>query len=140
MRTAMEYSSSLYSRLLHPRPALTNCKSCRTWHWELPQYAHTSHTRAPTAPTPHNANRKRNIHHITSPTQTHTILQHSKAKKLFNNGRYTTNIPTVTTTDIKTNVRHIHTSIVARHLATRVNNKILRTPSSHLSSSEENSK
>ena len=53
------------------------------------------------------------------------------------NGRYTTNIPTdthtVTTTDIKTNMRHIHTSIVSRHLATRGNNKILRTPPPHTS-------
>ena len=45
--------------------------------------------------------------------------------------------PTVTTTDIKTNMRHIHTSIVSRHLATRGNNKILRTPPPHISSSEE---
>ena len=55
--------------------------------------------------------------------------------------RYTPNIPTdphtVTTTDIKTNMRHIHTSIVSRHLATRGNNKILRTPPPHTSSSEE---
>ena len=62
-------------------------------------------------------------------------------KTIFNNGRYTTNIPTdphtVTTTDIKTNMRHIHTSIVSRHLATRGNNKILRTPPPHTSSSEE---
>ena len=68
---------------------------------------------------------------------------HSKAQKptIFNNGCYTTNIPTdphtVTTTDIKTNMRHIHTSIVSRHLATRGNNKILRTPPQHISSSEE---
>ena len=39
-----------------------------------------------------------------------------KAKyTIFNNARYTTNIPTephtVTTKDIKTNMRHIHTSI-----------------------------
>ena len=80
---------------------------------------------------------------ITSTTQTHNILQHSKAKKntILNNGRYTTNIPTyphtVTTTDIQTNMRHIHTSIVSRHLATRCNNKILRTPPPHISSSEE---
>ena len=33
----------------------------------------------------------------------------------------------VTTTDIKTNMRHIHTSIVSRHLATTGNNKILCT-------------
>ena len=34
-------------------------------------------------------------------------------------------------------MRHIHTSIVSRHLATRVNNKILCTPPPHTSSSEE---
>ena len=44
---------------------------------------------------------------------------------------------TVTTTGIKTNMRHIHTSIVSRHLATGGNNKILRTPPPHISSSEE---
>ena len=32
---------------------------------------------------------------------------------------------------------HIHISIVSRHLATRGNNKILRTPPPHTSSSEE---
>ena len=67
-------------------------------------------------------------------TQTYNILQLSKAKKtIFNNGRYTTHIPTdphtVTTTDIKTNMRHIHTSIVSRHLSTRGNKKILRNTS-----------
>ena len=70
------------------------------------------------------------------------MLQHSKAKNtIFNNGRHTTNIPTdphtVTTTDKKINMRHIHTSIVSRHLATRGNNKILRTPPPRISSSEE---
>ena len=34
-------------------------------------------------------------------------------------------------------MRHIHTSIVSRHLATRGTNKILRTPPPHTSSSEE---
>ena len=34
-------------------------------------------------------------------------------------------------------MRHIHTSIVSMHLATRGNNKILRTPQPHISSSEE---
>ena len=34
-------------------------------------------------------------------------------------------------------MRHIHTSIVSRHLATRGNNKILRTPPPQTSSSEE---
>ena len=34
-------------------------------------------------------------------------------------------------------MRHIHTSIVSRLLATRGNNKMLHTPSPHISSSEE---
>ena len=42
-----------------------------------------------------------------------------------------------TTTDIKTNMRHIKASIVSRQLATRGNNKIMRTPPLHISSSEE---
>ena len=103
----------------------------------MTKHSHSPYTSTYSS-TPHNTNRKHNIHHI---PYTNT-LQHSKAKKntIFNNGRYTTNIPTdphtVTTTDIKTNMRHIHTSIVSRHLATRGNNKILRTPPPHTSSSE----
>ena len=81
----------------------------------------TSHTRAPTAP------------RVTIQTKT----QHPSHPL----HKHTTNIPpdphTVTKTDIKTNMRHIHTSIVCRHLATRGNNKILRTPPPHISSSEE---
>ena len=34
-------------------------------------------------------------------------------------------------------MRHIHTYIVSRHLVIRCNNKILRTPPPHISSSEE---
>ena len=91
--------------------------------------------------TPHNTNRKHNIHHIPNPNTQHTST-HSKAKhNIFNNGRYTANIPTdphmVTTTDIKINMRHIHTSIVSKHLATRGNGETLRTQPSHISSSEE---
>ena len=88
--------------------------------------------------TPHNTNRKS----IISTTQTHNILQHSKAKKhYFNNVRYTPHIPTdphiVSTTDIKINMRHIHTSIVSRYLATRGNKKIMCRPPPPISSSEE---
>ena len=64
-----------------------------------------------------------------------------KNPTIFNNGRYTRNIHTdshtVTTRDIKTNKPHIHASIVSGHLATRGNNKILRTPPPHISSSED---
>ena len=35
-----------YGRFLHPRPALTNCKSCRIQHCELPQDAYKTQTYA----------------------------------------------------------------------------------------------
>ena len=94
-----------------------------------------------TVHTRHNTNKKHNIHH-----KSHTNIQHTSTLQgykntIFNNGRYTTNIPTdphtITTTDIKTNMRHTHTSIVSMHLATRGNNKIMRTPPSHIISSKE---
>ena len=118
--------------MMHTRHTLT------TSAW---RNTHTPHTRAHTAP--HLRIQTENTTFITSPTQTHNILQHSKAINniIFNNGRYTTNIPTdphtVIKTAIKTNMRHIHTSIVSRHLATRCNNKILRTHPPHIGSSEE---
>ena len=97
----------------------------------MTKHSHTPYTSTYSS-TPHNTNRKHNIHHIP-----YTNTQHTSTLQ----GRYTTNISTdphtVTTTDIKTNMRHIHTSIVSRHLATRGNNKILRTPPPHTSSSEE---
>ena len=91
--------------------------------------------------TRHNTNK--NTTCIIPLIQTYSIRQHSKAQKptIFNNVRCTTNIPTyphtITTTDIKTNLHHIHTSIVSRHLATSGNNKILRTSPPHIISSEE---
>ena len=61
-------------------------------------------------------------------------------KPTTNNSRYTTNIPTdsctVTTADIKANMRGIHTSIASQHLAAR--DKILRTHSPQVSNTEEN--
>ena len=59
----------------------------------------------------------------------------------FNNSRYTTNIPTdpctVTTADIKANMRDIHTTIVSQHLAARDNNKILHTQCHTLTASQQ---
>ena len=92
----------------------------------------------------HASQYKQKTQHPSHPLHKHTTYFNTprlKKPTIFNNGRYTTNIPTdphtVTTTDTKTNMRHIHTSIVSRHLATRGNNKILRTPPPHISSSEE---
>ena len=83
---------------------------------------HTSHTRAPTAPRV--TIQTENTTSITPLTQTYFNTTRLK-KTIFNNGRYTTNM------------RHIHTSIVSRHLATRDNDEILRTPLPHIISSEE---
>ena len=61
---------------------------------------------------------------------THNTPQRLMKPTTFNNPQYTTNIPTdqctVTTADIKANMRDIHTSIVSQHLAAKDNNKILR--------------
>ena len=88
--------------------------------------------------TSHKTNRKHNIHYTNTH---HASTLRGKKNTIFKNGRYTTNIPTdphtVTTTVIKSNMLHIHTSIVSMHLATIGNNKILRTPPPHIISSEE---
>ena len=66
---------------------------------------------------------KQKTQHPSHPLHKHTTyfnIPRQKKHTIFNNGRYTTNISTdphtVTTTEIKTNMRHIHTSIVSRHL------------------------
>ena len=84
---------------------------------------------------------KHNIHHIPCTNIQHTsAFQGSKTHNLKERSLHNklhTDLHTVTTTDIKTNIRHIHTSIVSIHLITRYNNKILRTPPPHISSSED---
>ena len=73
---------------------------------------------------------------------THNNSQRLMKPTTFNNSRYTTNIPTdpctVTTADIKANMRDIHTTIVSQHLAARDNNKILHTHPPQVSSTEDN--
>ena len=143
-----------YGRLLHPRPALTNCKSCRIHNWELPQDAHRTQTYTicinETFILPihehlqlHASQNKQKTQHPSHPL--HKLPTYFNTPRLkatiFNNGSYTTNIPTypqtITTTYIKTNMRQVHTSIVSSDLATRGNNKILCTPPPHIMSSEE---
>ena len=98
------------------------------------------HSRAPTAP---RVTIQTKTQHPSHPLHKHTTYFNTVRLKntIFNNGRYTTNIPTdphtITTTDIKTNKRHLHTSIVSRYLVTRGKNKILRTPSPNNSYPEE---
>ena len=85
-------------------------------HDESPHFPYTSTYSS----TPHNTNRKHNIHHIRYTNTQHTsTLQGYLKNTIFNNGRYITNIPTDphAVTDNKTNMPHIHTSIVSRHLS-----------------------
>ena len=86
----------------------------------------------------HASQYKHKTQHLSHPLHKHTTYLKNT---IFNNGRYTRNIPTdphtITTTVIKTNMRHIHTSIVSRHLAMRGYYKIQRTPPAHIRSSEE---
>ena len=150
VRPAMEYASSIWSPLASStsinklqvlqNAALRTATGC-TQDTNIQHMHDTSHTLAPTA---RRVTIQTKTQHPSHPFHKHTTYFNTPRLKkctIFNNGRSTTNIPTdphtITTTDIKTNMRHIHTSIVSRHLAIRSNNKILRTPPPHISSSEE---
>ena len=142
MRPALEYASSIWSPLasstsiiklqVMQNAALRTATGCT-------QDTHIQHLHDETLILPIHVH-LHNIHHTPYTNIQHTsTLQGSNT--IFNNGRYTTNIPTdphtITTTDRTINMCHVHTSIISRHLATRGNNKILRTPPPHISSSEE---
>ena len=123
MRPALEYASSIWS----PLASSTSINKL--------QVMQNAALRTATRCTQHT-----NIQHMHDETLTLPIHEHLQLhasqykhttyfntprlkKHIFNNGCYTTNIPTdphtVTNTDIKTNMCHIHTSIVTMHLATR---------------------
>ena len=90
---------------------------------------------------PHNK-KEQKTQHPSHPLHNHTTYLNTPRvnKTLFSTTAVTQQIfpqNTVTTTVIKTNMCHMHASIVHRHLVTRGNNKILRTPPLHISSSEE---
>ena len=139
MILVLEYASSIWSPFFILDQTQQNCKSWRMQHWELPQCAHAQdaniqHQHDETLILPIHEHLQ--LHRVTIQTEnprsipplTQTYSIHSNAKKtIFNNSRYTTNIftnpYTITTTDIKTNMCHIHTTIVSRHLATRGNKK-----------------
>ena len=138
MRPALEYASSIWSPLassasinklqVMPNAALRTATGCT-------QDTHIQHLHDETLTLPiqehlqlHVSQYKQKTQHPSHPLHKHTTYFNTPRLKntIFSNGRYTTNIPTdphtVTTTEIKTNMRHMHTSIVSRHLATRRNN------------------
>ena len=153
VRQALEYTSSIWSPLafstsinklkIMQNAALRTATGCT-------QNTNIQHLHDETLILPiheplqlHASHYKKKTQHPSHPLHKHTTYFNNPRLKytIFNKGRYTTNIPTdphtITTPDIKTNMRYIHTYIVSRHLATRGNNKILRTPPPHISSSEE---
>ena len=153
IRPALEYTSSMWSPLaswtsinklqVMQNAALRTATGCT-------QDTNIQHQHDETLTLPihehlqlHASQYKQKTQHPSHPLHKHRIYFNTPRLKntILNNDRYITNIPTdphtVTTTDIKTNMRHIYTSIVSRHQATRGNNKILRTPPPHISSSEE---
>ena len=92
--------------------------------------------------TPHNTNRK----HPSHPLHKHTTyvntprLKNRYFQQRTLHNKLSHRPPHSHYNRQKTNMRHVHTYMVSMHLATRGNNKLLRTPPpppTHISSSEE---
>ena len=152
MRPALEYASSVWSPIASST-SINKLQVMQKQHWELPkgctQVTNIQHLHDETLILPihehlqfHASQHKQKTQHPSHPLHKLTTYINTPDKNSLSlTTAATQNISTyphtITTTDIKTNVRHIHTSIVFMHLDTRGNNKILRTPPPHTSSSEE---
>ena len=155
MRPTLEYASSIWSPMTSPtsinklqvmqNAALRACTGCT--HDTNIQHLHDETNILPIQKhlQLHASQVRQKAQYPSHPLYrytTHNTSQRLKKPTTFNNSRYTTNIPTdpctVTTADIKANMRDIHTTIVSQHLAARDNNKILRTHPPQVSSTEEN--
>ena len=142
MRPALEYASFIWSPLassasINKLQAMQNAHKTQTYNICMTKHSYFPYTNTCSI-TRHNTDRKHSIHH----TPCTDILQHYKAKKTLSlttsATQQTSHIPPRNPYNRhKTNMRHIHISIVSRHLATSGNNKILRTPPPHIISSEE---
>ena len=146
IRPALEYASSILSHLasstsINKLQVMLNAALRTVTGWTQDaniQQLKTKHSYFPYtgtySSTPHNTHRKHNIHHM--PYTNIQLTPMPKTSSLTTAATQQTfpQTPTVTTTDIKTNMRYIHTYIV---IATRCNNKILLTPPTQISSSEE---
>ena len=135
MRPALEYASSVWSSIASSTSINklqvmqdTNIQHLHDETLTLPIHKHLQL---------YASQYKQKTQHPSHPLHKHTAYFNTPRLKntIFNNGRYTTNIPTdhhtVTATDTKSNMGHIHTSIVSKFLATSGHNKILRTPPPH---------
>ena len=130
MRPALQYASSIWSHLafstsinklqVMQNAALRTATGCT-------QDTNIQHLHDETLTLPidehiqlHASQYKQKTQHPSHPLHKHNnILQHSNAKTLFLttalHNKHSYRPHTVTTTDITTNMRHIHTSIVSSH-------------------------
>ena len=155
MRPTLEYASSIWSPMASPtsinklqvmqNAALRACTGCT--HDTNIQHLHDETNILPIQKhlQLHASQIRQKAQYPSHPLHKYTTYNNSQRlmkPTTFNNSRYTTNIPTdpctVTTADIKANMRDIHTTIVSQHLAARDNNKILRTHPPQVSRTEEN--
>ena len=126
-----------YGRLLHLRPAIINCKSCRMQHCELSQDAHKTQTYN-ICMAKHSYFPYTSTYSVTIQTENTTSITPLTLSLTTDATQQTPTDPhTVTTRDIKISMRHIHTFIVSRHLATRGNNQIPCILPPHINSSKE---
>ena len=136
MRPTLEYASSIWSPMASPtsinklqvmqNAALRACTGCT--HDTNIQHLHDETNILPIQKhlQLHASQVRQNAQYPSHPLYrytTHNTSQRLMKPATFNNSRYTTNIPTdpctVTTADIKANMRDIHTTIVSQHLAAR---------------------
>ena len=85
----------------------------------------------------HASQYKHKTQHPSHPLHKHTIYFNTPRLNKTVHNKHSHRPPHSHYNRHKNKQRHIHLSIVSRHLATRGNNKILRTPPPHISSSEE---
>ena len=109
-------SSTIINKLVMQNAALRTATGCTQDTIILHLHAENSYFSCTTtySSTPHNTNRKYNIHHIPyTNIQHNSTLQGSKSKFHYIQQRplHNKHSHTVTTTDIKTNMCHIHTYI-----------------------------
>ena len=131
MRPALEYASSVWSHIasstsLNIQQVMQNAALRTATECIQDTNIHHLHDETLTLPIHehlqlHASQYQQKTQHPSHPLDKHRTYFNTPRLKntIFNNGRYTTNIPTdphiVTSADIKTNMRHIHTSIVSSH-------------------------
>ena len=153
MRSALEYASSIWSPLssstsINKRQIMQNAVLRTATRYTQDTNIQQLHDEARTLPIHghiqlHASQYKQKTQHPLHPLHKHTTyfntprLKNPLSLTTAATQQHSHRPPPSHYNQHKTNMRHINTSIVSVHLAIRGNNKILRTPPTHISSSEE---